>query len=120
MVECVSLVQLEPEFLCEREVSSRYSISQRTLQHWRLMRQGPKWYRVTTGLVRYKVSDIEAWLAKRAVDPIGPASSSHYIQGGEMTGPPAARSAQADPGSLQARARQLIEAGLADHLRQCR
>ena len=82
--------QPAPKFLCEREVSARYSISPRTLQHWRLMRRGPRWYRLSTGLVRYKVTDIEAWLATRAVEPIGVRFSQgirSVTESGEVAGP---------------------------------
>jgi predicted DNA-binding transcriptional regulator AlpA len=58
------------EFLSERDVAAMGLASVRTLQTWRLLNRGPKFYRVGRA-VRYRINDIEAWLKTRAITPAG-------------------------------------------------
>jgi hypothetical protein len=46
----------------------------RTLAAWRLRRQGPRFVRIGTN-VRYRRTDIEAFVASNVVDPVSPARS---------------------------------------------
>ena len=57
------------EFLTEGDLEEMGIASRRTLQGWRLLGRGPAYYRLTSGMVRYRRSEIEAWLAARAVGP---------------------------------------------------
>jgi hypothetical protein len=57
------------EFLSEVELERMGIASRRTLQGWRLSHQGPVYYKLSCGLVRYRWSDVEVWLAARAVSP---------------------------------------------------
>jgi predicted DNA-binding transcriptional regulator AlpA len=56
------------EFLNERELESLGLASQRTLQAWRLLGHGPRYIKVRRS-VRYRVTDIEQWLAAQTVTP---------------------------------------------------
>jgi predicted DNA-binding transcriptional regulator AlpA len=56
------------EYLTEREVSERGLAAVKTLQKWRLNGEGPPYVKVGA-LVRYRRSDLEAWLASRTVTP---------------------------------------------------
>lgn len=54
--------------LTEREVSEQTNLSVLTLQKWRWLNTGPPWLKLG-GAVRYKRSDVDAWLASRTVTP---------------------------------------------------
>ncbi len=56
------------QFLTEGELEELGLASRRTLQAWRLFRRGPPYVKVQRS-VRYRVADIEAWLAAHAVSP---------------------------------------------------
>jgi predicted DNA-binding transcriptional regulator AlpA len=56
------------EFLTERDLAALGLATERTLQNWRLFSRGPRWYKVGRA-VRYRVSDVEAWLTARAITP---------------------------------------------------
>jgi len=51
-----------PELIDTKEVSRITSIPAPTLRAWRLEGRGPKWFKIEGTLVRYKRSDVEAWL----------------------------------------------------------
>jgi len=51
-----------PRLLSEQQVEQFYGLRVRTLQRWRLESRGPR-YRKLGGLVRYVVSDLDAWIA---------------------------------------------------------
>jgi predicted DNA-binding transcriptional regulator AlpA len=55
-------------FLTEREVEELGVASRRTLQTWRLLGHGPRYIKVRRS-VRYRVTDIEQWLAARTITP---------------------------------------------------
>ena len=57
------------EFLNERELESLGLASQRTLQAWRLLGRGPRFIKVGGRSVRYRLADVEAWLAGQTVTP---------------------------------------------------
>jgi len=59
----------DSEFLSEVDLEQMGIASRRTLQGWRLLGRGPKYYKPSMGMVRYRRSDVEAWLATRAVPP---------------------------------------------------
>jgi predicted DNA-binding transcriptional regulator AlpA len=62
--------------LSEREVAERLSISEVTLQNWRATgKKGPAWLRLEGRTIRYRESDIDAWLSAQEVQPsrlVGP------------------------------------------------
>jgi predicted DNA-binding transcriptional regulator AlpA len=60
--------QLNRRFLTEREVERLGVASRRTLQAWRLLGHGPRYIKVRRS-VRYRVTDIEQWLAAQTVTP---------------------------------------------------
>jgi hypothetical protein len=48
--------------MTENEVSKRLNVSVASLRRWRLLRRGPAFLKVGS-LVRYQLTDLEAWLA---------------------------------------------------------
>jgi hypothetical protein len=56
------------EFLSERELEGLGIASRRTLQAWRLLGRGPRYIKVCRS-VRYRVADIEQFLAAQTVTP---------------------------------------------------
>ncbi len=48
--------------LTERNTALHISVSQKTLQNWRLQGKGPKFIRLSRGAVRYRLSDLEEWI----------------------------------------------------------
>jgi predicted DNA-binding transcriptional regulator AlpA len=50
-------------YLTEAEVSTRYKVSKRTLQRWRVTGDGPRFVRLGPRRIVYRASDIEAWTA---------------------------------------------------------
>jgi predicted DNA-binding transcriptional regulator AlpA len=57
---------MKHRFLTEKEVEEEYGLKARTLQKWRLFRKGPRFLKLG-GSVKYRVSDLEAWLEKNTV-----------------------------------------------------
>ena len=53
-------------FLTEAEVSARLRVSRATLSWWRAKGVGPRYMKLNRA-VRYRLADLELWLAKRAV-----------------------------------------------------
>jgi len=47
----------KPEFLRERELAARWRTSQRTLQRWRALGDGPAFIRIG-GAIRYRMDDV--------------------------------------------------------------
>jgi hypothetical protein len=52
----------------ENEAAKRLSIRAWTLQHWRHIRKGPPYLKIG-GRVKYRESDLDAFLRKRLIDP---------------------------------------------------
>lgn len=64
--------QQEPEgFIDDRAAAKRLGVSAAYLRKLRRLGNGPRFYRVGGRLVRYRFSDIEEWLAKQVVEPVG-------------------------------------------------
>jgi predicted DNA-binding transcriptional regulator AlpA len=59
------LPQLEDVLLDERAAARFLAVTPRTLQNWRQKRIGPRWYAYSSRCVRYRRSDLDAWLATR-------------------------------------------------------
>lgn len=53
--------------LSPHEVYEFLGISKWTLWYWRKTRQGPRFYRIGKRLIRYRRSDVKAWLEFREV-----------------------------------------------------
>jgi hypothetical protein len=49
----------------EREIAAMFPISARTLQKWRLLNKGPKWYRAA-GRIFYDPTEFEQWIRSGA------------------------------------------------------
>jgi hypothetical protein len=64
-----SKLRQQQEFLTEADLERLGFASRRTFQGWRLLQKGPKFYRLSNGMIRYRWHDIEAYLAARAVNP---------------------------------------------------
>lgn len=52
--------------LTPREAAEYLRIATRTLETWRYRKQGPAFVRLPTGGIRYKASDLEAYLVAAA------------------------------------------------------
>lgn len=55
----------EPVLLSEKEAARILGFSHRTLQAWRVQGGGPAFIRVSTRCVRYRMEDLERWIADR-------------------------------------------------------
>lgn len=51
--------------LCEKEAAAYLGYAPKTLSGWRYKGGGPAFVRVSASSVRYRVSDLEAWIAAR-------------------------------------------------------
>lgn len=51
--------------LTEQAASKRLAVEARTLQQWRVTGSGPPFVRVSRRCVRYRISDLDAWIAER-------------------------------------------------------
>ena len=65
------------EFLSEDDLEKRGIARIRTLQKYRVLGKGPRYYKIG-GAVRYSTSDIEAWLLSCAVMPGEPCRRPGY------------------------------------------
>ncbi len=59
----------EHENLTASEAADYLRVSERTLIRWRVLRVGPAWTKAGRG-VRYRRTDLNAWLAHRTVAPV--------------------------------------------------
>jgi hypothetical protein len=50
------------------DLSRRWNVSERTLERWRWLRQGPKFLKIG-GAVRYRIEDVEAYECLQQRDP---------------------------------------------------
>lgn len=57
--------QPDLELLSEKEVAQLTGFSIRTLQGWRWRGTGPLFIRVSPRCIRYRLSDVEAWIEQR-------------------------------------------------------
>jgi len=51
--------------LTETEAGERLGFSIRTLQGWRIRGGGPPFFKISARAIRYRASDLEAWLLSR-------------------------------------------------------
>lgn len=58
------------DFLDEGALAERLSLSRRTLQRFRITGAGPRWIRLGTRRIAYRVADVEAWAAARTFDHV--------------------------------------------------
>lgn len=60
--------QLE-KLLSEREASKFLDLTPAALRKWRQLRKGPAFVRLSTRCVKYRVEDLQKFLAERTVTP---------------------------------------------------
>jgi excisionase family DNA binding protein len=60
------------DFLTDRELADLLEIPQRTPGQWRYLGKGPRYVRVGRH-VRYRRTDVEAWIEARMIGPRGAA-----------------------------------------------
>ncbi len=53
------------QYITAAELASRLGCAVITLEKWRQRGEGPHWVRVGKRAVRYRVRDVEAWLAEQ-------------------------------------------------------
>ena len=56
------MTNTEP-LVTQEEVAEYLSVSTRTLEHWRRVNLGPPYVKLGTRIVRYRISEIQNWLA---------------------------------------------------------
>jgi predicted DNA-binding transcriptional regulator AlpA len=56
---------VEERLWSEKEISFHLGLRPRTLQMWRLLGKGPKYLRLSDRLIRYKLSEVLAWVEER-------------------------------------------------------
>ena len=61
------------EFLTTAETAALLKRSVKTLEYWRVMRRGPRFYKQNRG-VRYLKSEVLNWATRQAVDTRDPAA----------------------------------------------
>lgn len=57
--------------LTQRQAAAYLNISIRTMQRWRRHGIGPPSIRLPNGYLRYRKSDLDAWLERHGNDPEG-------------------------------------------------
>ncbi len=55
----------QPLYLTDRQVAERYGVSRTTIWLWKRKGDFPKAVRLSAGMTRWRLSDIEAWEASR-------------------------------------------------------
>jgi predicted DNA-binding transcriptional regulator AlpA len=53
----------------EKELSTRWGISVRTLQNWRNNKKGPTYVKLNSDIVRYKISDVIEYENRTVIQP---------------------------------------------------
>ncbi len=61
---------MEKRLLTPEEVSNLIGVPVSTLAQWRSQRRGPPYIKLEGRLVRYRTSDLEAYLGSRIVQPL--------------------------------------------------
>ena len=55
--------------LTQSDVAKRWGLSEKTLEHWRARRYGPKWLALSRNCIRYRLEDVEEWEAAHICVP---------------------------------------------------
>lgn len=55
----------ENQLVPEMEAANLLGLSIRTLQNWRVRGGGPRFVRISSRCIRYRITDIEEWIAAR-------------------------------------------------------
>ena len=66
-----------PALLTEEQLSKRIQTPRRSLQRWRSTGDGPVFVRTGPRCVRYRVADVEAWIAGRSFPHLAAELASH-------------------------------------------
>lgn len=54
-------------WVAPRTVADLLSVSVKALMHWRSRETGPPYHRMPDGTVRYRLTEVHAWMAERRV-----------------------------------------------------
>lgn len=60
---------LPPVWLNERDVAEQLGVALRTVTNWRSRGQGPPYVKMNRG-VKYRQTDLDAWVESRTVRPL--------------------------------------------------
>ncbi len=55
--------------LNEKQLAEMLAVSVRTLQKWRLLGKGPRFYKLAGDAVRYRLDEVEAWIGQQVPEP---------------------------------------------------
>jgi predicted DNA-binding transcriptional regulator AlpA len=56
---------IEERLWSEKEISFHLGLRPRTMQMWRLLGRGPKYLKLSDRIIRYKLSEVLAWVEER-------------------------------------------------------
>lgn len=56
---------MQNELMTERQAADYLQVTTRTTQAWRYRGGGPKFVRISSRCVRYRKTDLDAWIAER-------------------------------------------------------
>ena len=62
--------------LSPRELAALVGVGTHTLETWRHRKVGPPFLKISHSCARYRLSDVEKWLASRQVRPAAPANDN--------------------------------------------
>lgn len=56
---------MQRQMMNEKEAAAYLGLSARTLQQWRYLKRGPRYVKVSERCVRYRLVDLDDWVATR-------------------------------------------------------
>lgn len=84
--------EMNPErLLTDAEVASRLGVQVQKVRDWRSMAYGPAYVRIGARVIRYRESDLEAFIERGRVDP-SPPDGALVVREDEVGEPAASRS----------------------------
>jgi hypothetical protein len=67
----LAITELGGKLLDQTQAAELLCVEPRTLEGWRARRIGPRFIAYSRRCVRYRLSDLQAWLDSKAVAPVG-------------------------------------------------
>lgn len=62
---------MDKKFITEKEAADYLSVKSQTLRAWRSTGGGPDFIKAPSGLVRYRIADLDLWMLSREVTKDG-------------------------------------------------
>lgn len=67
-VKTKEIEPIQDKNLTEREAANYLGYKMNTLAHWRMKGKGPKFNKLSSGVIRYKLSALDAYLESESVN----------------------------------------------------